>query len=116
MAVFANSTFTYENSKYMSRLKNGTLSNGLKVEIDFKSGAAILVAELFDQTNEQVGYYVVNLTSPTQQSSGNVRITIDGFDFAEIWQNSTISYNTAPDKGIDLELGVGRGAFIIPFN
>lgn len=116
MAVFANSAFTYENSKYMSRLKNGTLSNGLKVEIDFKSGAAILVAELFDQTNEQVGYYVVNLTSPTQQSSGNVRITIDGFDFAEIWQNSTISYNTAPDKGINLELGVGRGAFIIPFN
>ncbi len=116
MAVFANSTFTYENSKYISRLKNASLSNGLKVEINFKSGAAILVTELFDQTNEQVGYYVVNLTSPTQQSSGNVRITIDGFDFAEIWQNSTISYNTAPDKGIDLELGVGMGAFIIPFN
>lgn len=116
MVVYTNSAFKFEKTDYLARLINGELSNGLSVEIDFESGAAILVAELFDQTTEQVGYYVVNLTSPTQQSSGNVCITIDGFDFAEIWQDSTISYNSAPDKGINLSLGVGMGAFIIPFN
>ena len=116
MAVFTNSAFEFERTDYLSRLVNGELSNGLTVEIDFESGAAILVAELFDKTAEQVGYYVVNLTSPTQEASGDVCITIDGFDFAEIWQNSTITCNTAPDKGISLSLGAGMGAFIIPFN
>ena len=116
MVVYTNSAFEFENTNYLARLKYGELSNGLTVEIDFETGAAILVTELFDETSGQVGYYVVNLTSSTQASSGNVYITIDGYDFAEIWQDSTINYNTSPDKGINLSLGVGMGAFIIPFN
>ncbi len=116
IAVYTNSAFGFEKTDYLSRLTNGDLSDDITVDINFKSGAAILVAELYDQTNEQVGYYVVNLTSPTQQSSGSVCITIDGYDFAEIWQDSTITYNLSPDKGIEITLGVGMGAFIIPFN
>jgi hypothetical protein len=116
VVVYTNSNFKLEGIDYLARLINGELSNGLTVEMDFKSGAAILVAELFDETNEQVGYYVVNLTSPTEDVSGNVCITINDYDFAEIWQDSKISYNTSPDKGVNLTLGAGKGAFIIPFN
>ena len=94
--------------------KQGVLSKVTGVDIDFEKDAVILITEFVDEQTNQIGYYVANITDPTDAAIGEVTITFDDADLAQVWQNGTNEIKVAKGS-VTLNLGVGRGAFVVPY-
>ncbi len=94
--------------------KQGTLTKITNADVNFDKDAVILVTEFIDEETNQIGYYIANITDPTDAASGEVTITLEDADFAQVWQNGTNKIRITKGS-VTLNLGVGRGAFIIPY-
>ena len=94
--------------------KQGTLTKVKNVDVKFDKAAVVLVTEFIDEETNQIGYYVANITNPTDAASGEVTLTLDDADFAQVLQNGTNEIRIAKGS-VTLNLGVGRGAFVIPY-
>lgn len=62
------------------------------------------------------GYVVVNYNETTYHLSSTVEITLDGYNGALVFVNGEKQYVTAINGKIILQLDVGEGVFIIPYN
>ena len=78
-------------------------------------GGMLLVTEMYDEANDQWGYYVVNGTDPGVSSEMRVTLTFDGYKNVQVVQ-SMETQNVGLNQGkITLDLGSGRGAFVMPY-
>ena len=80
-----------------------------------QAGGGIIVTELYDEENDQLGYYVVNITDPIVDSEASVTLSFPNFNNIQIVQNMTTSNVALADHTFTFELGTGRGAFIMPY-
>ena len=129
----ALTNFKYQGMTYESRvpLPSGIayLAN-LKAEItDMKymnidsyvvtgtkgGGGVVVMTELYDAENDQYGYFIVNGTDPYFASEISVTLNVNTFSNVQIWQSETISNIGLVDGKVRIELGTGRGAFIMPY-
>ncbi len=95
---------------------NGTLKYVDGATVNFGRGA-ILITELVDETTGYRGYYVVNITDPTDMISGSVTIDIsDLFNSVQIYKGTEVITQALVNGQITIDLGVGDGALIIPYN
>ena len=79
------------------------------------TGCVVLLTQLYDAENDQYGYFVMNATDPYFASEVTVTLSIAEFNNVQIWQSETISNIGLIDGKVRLELGTGRGAFIMPY-
>jgi len=80
-----------------------------------QKGGLVLVSELYDKENDRYGYYVVNATDPAVGSELSVILHFDGYKNVQIYQSLEV-FNLRTDEGrCNVELGTGRGAFVIPY-
>lgn len=103
---------------FISGLEKGKLKyvSDVSFEMKLQTGGVVLITELYDKQKDRTGYYVVNITEPSYESEAVVTLTLDGFLNAQVYQFSTASNVKLSDGKIILNLGTGRGAFVIPFN
>ncbi len=102
---------------YIGRLENDefTLLKGYTFEMKVQAGGIVLVTELYDENNDQYGYYVVNATDPQFTSEAVVELDFGSYKYAQVYQFGQAT-NTCTNNGkIKVGLGSGRGAFIMPF-
>ncbi|MBQ3115447.1 MAG: hypothetical protein IJC07_00285 [Clostridia bacterium] len=78
-------------------------------------GGVVILTELYDKENDQYGYFVVNGTDPAFASEISVTLNVKNFSNVQIWQSETISNIGLVDGQVRIELGTGRGAFIMPY-
>ena len=79
------------------------------------TAGAYLITEMYDKANGRYGYYVVNVAEPAYSGSGTVKLAFDGFDRVQVWDRGTPQNKALSKNAISLELGIGQGAFIIPY-
>ena len=78
---------------------------------------ALLITELVDEQNGVYGYYIVNMTDPLDNCSGNVTVSISElFNSVQIYHGELITNQALTNGQLTINLGVGDGAFIIPYN
>ncbi len=80
-----------------------------------QDGGLLVVTELYDEENDQLGFYVVNATDPIVDSEARVRIEFPGFDNVQIVENGNTTNVALVDNTLKFYLGTGRGAFIMPY-
>jgi hypothetical protein len=104
--------------------ENGTLKYVESAVVGFGKGA-VLITELVDEQTGYRGYYVVNITDPTVTQKdvdltnycGDVTIKIsDLFNSVQIYKGTEVTNQPLVNGQVTINLGVGDGAFIIPFN
>lgn len=78
-------------------------------------GGVVLMTELYDAENDQYGYFVVNGTDPMFPSEVSVTLNVKDFQNVQIWQSETISNIGLINGQVKIDLGTGRGAFIMPY-
>ena len=83
--------------------------------VNIQAGGMVLITELYDAERNQYGYYVVNGTNPGYTSEVVVTLDFGSMQNAQIYQNSTISNVKAVEGKVTLNLGTGRGAFVMPY-
>ena len=103
---------------YLYGLEKGTLMHVSDVSFEMKlqTGGVVLITELYDKENDRYGYYLVNATEPQYESEAVVTLTFSGFENAQIYQFGTVANTGLNDGKLTVNLGTGRGAFVIPFN
>jgi hypothetical protein len=80
-----------------------------------QSGGLLIVTELYDEENDQLGFYVVNATDPLVVSEAKVSIKFPGYNNVQIVENGTTKNLALVDSTLKFDLGTGRGAFIMPY-
>ncbi len=80
-----------------------------------QGGGLLIVTELYDEENDQLGFYVVNATDPIVDSEAKISIKFPGFDNVQIVEDGTTVNLALVDNTLKFDLGTGRGAFIMPY-
>ncbi len=111
-------TGTLPSADYTTGLVNDEFVslNGFTFEIKGQTGGIVLVTELYDAVNDRYGYYVVNITDPEFESEATVELDFGAHDYVQIYQSEKVVNTYTTDGKLNISLGAGRGAFIIPFN
>ncbi len=105
------------SQSHIGRLENDEfkLLKDYTFEMKVQAGGMVLVTELYDETNDRYGYYVVNITDPQYTSEAIVELDFGSYKYAQVYQFGQAT-NTCTDEGkIKINLGSGRGAFVMPF-
>lgn len=102
---------------YLANIEKNSMEKLSEVTFTVKgqNGGLVLVSELYDEKNEQYGYYVVNATDPAVNSELVVNLKFDGYDNAQIYQSLEVFNLGLKDNTVTVELGTGRGAFVMPY-
>lgn len=102
---------------YVSGIHNDEFSKlkGFDFTAKLQSGGMLLVTELYDETNDQYGYFVVNTTDPAYSSELVVDLDFGDYKNVQIYQNSTIVDAKTKNGKATIYLGSGRGAFVMPY-
>ena len=80
------------------------------------TAGAFLITEMYDKSNGRYGYFVVNVAEPAYSGSSTVKLTFDGEENkVQVWDRGTPTNKALTKKTLTLELGVGQGAFVIPY-
>ncbi len=106
-----------DSQAYLNRLRNDEfkLLKGYTFEMKVQAGGVLLVTELYDQNNDQYGYYVVNVTDPQFTSEAVVELDFGAYKYAQIYQFGQATNVCLKEGKIKVSLGSGRGAFVMPF-
>ena len=102
---------------YLDGLEKNDMTklNGFTYEVKLQTGGAVLITELYDKENDQYGYYVVNATNSGYTSEVVVTLDFGAHEYVQVYQTAKIT-NAKTDSGkITLNLGTGRGAFVMPY-
>lgn len=103
---------------YTNRLVNDEMVKLLSYEIEVigGNGGLVIVTELYDEANNQYGYYVVNATTPAYSTEIRVSLKFKDVENAQIYQNSRVNNVALNSVGeMNVFLGTGRGAFVMPY-
>lgn len=84
-------------------------------EVKNQQGGLLLVSELYDEANDQYGYYVVNAGDPYYDSEIVATLTFDKYKNAQIYQSEEITNVALKKNAVTIEVGTGRAAFIMPY-
>ena len=98
--------------EYLSGLTNDTLT-GVSVNA---TGGAALVTEMLDSEHNQKGYYVTNVTDPTQTENETVvTITFTGCERAVVYVKGEASFVALENGVYTFTLKAGQGVFVLPY-
>lgn len=92
-----------------------TKLSGYEFRMLTEMGGLFLVTEMYDEENDQWGYYVINGTDPGVSSEMRVTLTFNDYNCAQVVQSMNTQNVVLNEHKITLELGSGRGAFVMPF-
>jgi len=124
----ALSHFEYQGMQYKIKAPmpgagytNGIHTDEMKLLKDYdftvnvQTGGMVLITELYDKENDQYGYYVVNATNPAYASELVVTLDFGDKKYAQIYQNNTVTDAVSDGGKVNVYLGTGRGAFVMPY-
>lgn len=92
-----------------------TLLKDYSFTVNLQSGGMVLITELYDAKNDQYGYYVVNAGDPAYAHELVVTLDFGDMKYAQIYQMNTVNDVKTTEGKITVNLGTGRGAFVMPF-
>ena len=98
---------------YIAGLEN----NDLKYvsEVTQSSNGIILVTELYDKDEDQYGYYVVNVTDPTQSTEIDVTVKFDEFTKVQTYSKGEPTNSFLKGGATTFSLATGQGVFLLPY-
>ena len=98
---------------YIAGLEN----NDLKYvsEVTQSSNGIILVTELYDKDEDQYGYYVVNITDPTQSTEIDVTVKFDQFTKVQTYSKGEPTNSFLKGGATTFSLATGQGVFLLPY-
>lgn len=98
---------------YLAGVKNNDLQH--VSEVTQSSNGIILVTELYDKDEDQYGYYVVNITDPTQSTEIDVTVKFDGFSKVQTYSKGEPTNSFLKDGATTVSLTTGQGVFLLPY-
>ena len=101
------------NKSFLAGVKSQDLTDIKKVTLD--SAGIILTTEQYDKANDRRGYYVMNITAPSQATEIKVTLEISGYNNVQIYNGKTVKNKKAEKGKISFYLSTGEGVFIIPY-
>ncbi len=109
---------TLPSADYTDGLKNDefALLEGYSFTVAGTSGGIVLVTELYDEVNDQYGYYVVNVTDPYFESTATVTLDFGTYTNVQTYANGAVNNSETNNGSVEITLETGRGVFVMPFS
>ena len=101
---------------YMNYLGGIEKNDLLFVEdVALESEGIILTTELYDEDNDQYGYYFVNITDPEQTTNIEIDIEFKEKENIQIYNGKEVVNEKLGDGKATITLSTGQGVFVMPF-
>ena len=78
------------------------------------SGIAI-ITELYDEENDRYGYFIVNVTDPTEKSEMEISFTVNGYKNVQVYYRGEAENQKLKGGVYEVALQTGEGVFVIPY-
>lgn len=92
---------------------SGKLTDIKNITMD--SAGIVLTTEQYDKTNNQRGYYVMNLTAPSQATEIKVTLELEQHKNVQIWDGNQVTNQKVKDGKVSFRLKTGEGVFVMPY-
>ncbi|MBQ8405786.1 MAG: hypothetical protein IJX09_03945 [Clostridia bacterium] len=101
------------NKSFLAGVKSQELTDIKKVTLD--SAGVVLTTEQYDKANDRRGYYVMNVTAPSQVTEIKVTLEISGYKNVQIYNGKTVTEKKVKNGTVSFYLSTGEGVFVIPY-
>ena len=85
------------------------------VSVSVSGTGAALVTESYDEAHQQYGYFVMNVTDPTQDSTISVTVDFSGYSNVIVYQKGVATEMKLTDGETTITLTAGQGVFVLPY-